>query len=448
MTDFEVAVSIIIPIYQKEKYLRECIQCLQRQTFSDFEIICVDDASVDNSFHILQELSENEDRIRIIRNKKNKGAAYSRNKGIEIAKGEYLLFLDADDLFEKEMVEKTLQNCRAKKLDVLMFDYSYYGSKTSYIPDLALSQTIRNKLLSDCFTNVDIQKFSFQICSPAPWRKMYRREFVLDNDLRFQNLSNAEDVYFSKLSLLVANRIGYLDKKLVKYRITGTGHISNNIMETAINCIKAIQKIKKELEQRDLLEKNKESFYTYALKTIIFQYYLTPVKRRLQIHETIIDASKELFESPDVQFLNSYFEYWLKDFICTDKNKMDNINNEYKYIFEIEKEKVYQLQQWIKEKGSKVALWGYGKNGKALLEQWKYCQIPLSCIIDSNPAKVDNQMIFSPDIITGGTYCILVTNLSFVKEILERVHLLNDECIVIDLQSYFTYGFSLGECVF
>ncbi len=109
----EPKISIVIPVYNVKRYLHQCLNSLLAQTFSDFELICVDDSSSDGSLEILQDFQKKDPRIQIL-NQQNQGAAIARNKGIDFASGEYLFILDSDDYFHLELLEKCYH--KAKKL--------------------------------------------------------------------------------------------------------------------------------------------------------------------------------------------------------------------------------------------------------------------------------------------------------------------------------------------
>ena len=102
------AVSVIIPVYKAEKYLRQCLDSICGQTLKDIEIICVDDGSTDSSPEILKEYREKDERVIVVR-QENAGAGAARNKGLDISKGKYLSFLDADDFFEPDMLEEAFR---------------------------------------------------------------------------------------------------------------------------------------------------------------------------------------------------------------------------------------------------------------------------------------------------------------------------------------------------
>ena len=114
LNEYETYISIIIPVYNVEKYLRECLDSLLNQTFQDFEIICVDDGSTDKSLEILQEYKRKDDRF-VILQQRHSGAGSARNNGIRLAEGKYIQFLDADDYFEPTLLEEMYNH--AEKFD-------------------------------------------------------------------------------------------------------------------------------------------------------------------------------------------------------------------------------------------------------------------------------------------------------------------------------------------
>lgn len=114
-------ISVIIPVYNVEDYLHDCINSILNQTFQDFEIICVDDCSTDSSLKILEDFSKKDDRVKIVRNKLNSSLGYSRNNGLKHAAGKYVLFLDSDDWLDLNTLEILYDIAEKESLDVLMF---------------------------------------------------------------------------------------------------------------------------------------------------------------------------------------------------------------------------------------------------------------------------------------------------------------------------------------
>lgn len=118
----DVLISCIIPVYNSQKYIRKTFEYLINQELKNFEVIFVDDGSNDDSVKIIKQLIINDSRFKLIENKVNKGAAYSRNQGLEIAKGEYVIFLDSDDEYYSDMFSETYKLAIEHNADLVVFD--------------------------------------------------------------------------------------------------------------------------------------------------------------------------------------------------------------------------------------------------------------------------------------------------------------------------------------
>ena len=119
-------ISVIIPVYNVEDYLHVCINSVLRQSYQDFEIICIDDASTDSSLEILEYFAQKDSRVKILKNDSNKGQGYSRNKGLGMAKGKYISFLDGDDWFSPNTFEISIKKIKQDNLDFLIFKNIVY----------------------------------------------------------------------------------------------------------------------------------------------------------------------------------------------------------------------------------------------------------------------------------------------------------------------------------
>ena len=201
--------SVIIPIYNVEKYIKKCVQSVLEQTYSDFEILLVDDGSTDNCPAICDELAEKDERIKVI-HKQNGGVSSARNEGILQAKGEYILFLDGDDWYDTKLLENCLPYTE-RKLKAFYFSYKsiYTNSEeliTSKINYLNLSE-------ENCrFNNLKklILDNSHYIC--AAWTGCYNRSFILKNNLFFDNnYGLGEDALFNFILFLYLDEYVYAD---------------------------------------------------------------------------------------------------------------------------------------------------------------------------------------------------------------------------------------------
>lgn len=442
----ERLVSVVMPVYQKEAYVEECIRSILNQTYREIELICIDDASCDKSGDILKRLADEDSRIKIITNDINKGAAISRNIGLETAQGKYVSVLDADDFADSELIERAVLCCEQNQLDILLYDYcTYYhksGKKAERHMPLAFREILKNKCV---FSSHDIEEFSFQMCTASGCTKLYNREFIEKNHIRFQSLSSANEALFNRLAVVCAERIGYEKACWWNYRIGIENQITNQVNEHSLNYAKMGAALKEELIMRGLYERNKKSFHTYVFKCVMsyFQYadgredYCRQIKERLL--ETIGDG--------EGAFLSPYYEYWYRDFMnqtCYDDIN-DSFMNEYQYIFRYEKSKAEQLKSYIREKKYKTALWGYGKNGKAFFQECGENDFPIDIIVDSNSK---DSMVSSPDVLQKGKYIVLVASAELVEDIYKRARQLEGCTWVIDVQSFFSYGVELEKCIF
>ena len=210
-------VSIVLPVYNVERYLKQCLDSILNQTFSDFELICVNDGSTDGSPSVLEAYARKDKRIRIIhQNNQTLGAA--RNNGFAAARGKYVIFLDSDDFFKQDMLASCYQRAEATKADIVLFAFcAYLETKKTYSEKRGLNTTIIGE--TPVFSRKDYPDCLFDITYANVWTKFYRRRFLKRAKLHFQVLPNAEDEYFTFASLTLAKRIAWIDSIFTCYRI-------------------------------------------------------------------------------------------------------------------------------------------------------------------------------------------------------------------------------------
>lgn len=225
-------VSVIIPVFNTEKYLQECLNTVRSQLLRNIEIICINDGSTDDSLNIVLSNADRDQRITVI-NQKNCGAAISRNNGLKVAKGEYITFLDSDDYFENDFLSSMYEKCKKYKSDVGVCD-CYWNEKYC-------SANIKNIPIN--FTPMMFQFNIFSLFFEVPWNKVYRRKFIINNGFEFQNLPNSNDVYFASIVLIYANNITYINKPFIHYRYGIDGQISKKRHKNPFAAFKALKKI-------------------------------------------------------------------------------------------------------------------------------------------------------------------------------------------------------------
>lgn len=259
--DHEPLVSIVIPVYNAERYLEQSLRSVMNQTYRTIEIICVNDGSTDSSPNILQRLKEEDFRIQIATSV-NKGAASARNIGMDIALGDYILFFDADDLLDKKAVGTLVKSALKNDTDIVLFDY-YKFSDTGKIRTRNSAKVLRvpmDKVISP----TAVADRLFQADNGMPWNKFFKREFLRKTHIHFQDLRNTEDEYFSRLTTVTASRILFLNKKFVGYRVGNEQSLRENVDQNILDCTYALKAIRDDLKSRGYYETYRETYRKLA----------------------------------------------------------------------------------------------------------------------------------------------------------------------------------------
>lgn len=215
-------VSVIIPVYNTEPWLEECLDSVLRQTMDDFEIVCVDDGSTDRSDEILREYAAKDARISVI-SQRNQGQSVARNTGLNVAQGKYIYFLDSDDYIEPDLLESACRESDSKNLDIVFFDTIVFG-------EAGINQEtvdIKNKayVMHDDYSEVssgDDLLFNFlkngDFCSSV-CKQVVRRNFLEEHHLRFyEGIINEDDLYTFKATAL-ARRASYIHRVFFHRRL-------------------------------------------------------------------------------------------------------------------------------------------------------------------------------------------------------------------------------------
>lgn len=262
-------VSIIMPVYNVESFIAQGIKTLLNQTMKHIEIICVDDGSSDASVEILNRLAAQDHRLKVI-TQCNKGAGAARNLGIANAKGEYLIFLDSDDFFHSRLAEHTYQVAKQAKADVVLFGAKHYHNVTGQYRNAKWLLNTSVAPAKEPFSYKDCADSLYRITSPCPWTKAFRREFVLEKGLQFQELQNTNDLYFSYAALAMAERIVTVDEALVYYRVGLENNLQTTKKKYPFCFYDACRAWHDKLEELGVLEELRQSYTNAALSTCLF----------------------------------------------------------------------------------------------------------------------------------------------------------------------------------
>lgn len=263
-------ISVIIPVYNGEIYLEQTIESLLNQSKTGFEIIFVDDGSTDDTLNIINKFSEKDKRIRVI-SQKNQHAGVARNNGLKISNGEYVIFLDADDTFDSTMLEKIYSRAKETEADIVLFGGNTYNDKTGEVKQAAHYLSRRRLPEIEPFSRKDfVNKDFFSITCPAPWNKLYRKQFLIDRSIEFQNLINTNDAYVTYVSLALAEKISTVRENLINYRIGATNGIQSTKKKNPLCFIEAYDAIYNRLVAENIFNDVRNSFFNIALSCCCF----------------------------------------------------------------------------------------------------------------------------------------------------------------------------------
>ena len=310
-------VSIVIPVFNSENLLKDCLISVQNQTLIDIEIICIDDGSTDNSYNILEDFSENDDRFKVF-HQENSGAGFSRNVALEKSNGEFILFLDSDDWIEKDSCEKLYNRATNLNSDLVLFD------AVRHLPDNQSMDLIHflgdgsNKDFSSLVFDYELVKDKvLNAYFGVIWSKFYKKSFILENNIKFPNHKLYNDVEFHVKSMLLARRISYFPKIFYHYNRIGQDSLQTLYVSSdeAIVFYDVVCGVKEFLLENGFFEEFKSEFIEFTFKEF---------KRKL--NEINDDFKPQYFEkiklflsSSDisVQDLNKISFYYLVFFIHT-----------------------------------------------------------------------------------------------------------------------------------
>lgn len=242
------AISVLIPVYNAECYISDCLESIQSQTLQDFEVICIDDGSTDNSLNILKEWSKNIPVLKII-SQKNKGVAVTRNRLIDEAKGKYIAFIDADDIVSKDYLYKLYYTAEAKNADITKCFFGEINADGK----VATVAHCSHLFYKEPKNNLR-DRFICGYYDAVVWAKLFRLDMLRKYKLSFYPGYVAEDNPFVILSFLVASNIVVERNILYFYRKGLCSSITSNSKKMIIDGLHNFLNLYNQLSDRKLLE--------------------------------------------------------------------------------------------------------------------------------------------------------------------------------------------------
>ncbi|MCM1231015.1 MAG: glycosyltransferase [Ruminococcus flavefaciens] len=437
-----VNISVIMPLYNAEKYLKEALQSILRQTYDNFDVICINDASTDATMEILRQFRAADDRIRILENPEHLGAAISRNRGIGEAKGKYITFLDGDDIFDEEMLELAYKKAENYDVDIVMYEYMHVPSSCIYDKKFVTrNNKFVGKYCNAPFSVLGNEPIEFMNWTAAACNKLYKRSFILANHLEFQTLSSSNDVYFVEMALLLAGKVIMLDDRRVM--VYARDHetptrISND--RDPMCAYWAREKIGKELLKRNVFgEAVQHYFYrtAYHLMGIISE---EKDRERAEIFYNFLQnegIEKLLGLGADYrQKLDDYVYKLLKSF------KEKNFDSEwykerprFEYHLYKNSREVLSLFHSYEAEAARVCIWGMDINGRSLLDFLQLHEIKIAGVVDSDKGKqgqcIDSYIVKASEEVLGNIQVVIACSPAIYKEAIAALKGKNIEVINI-----------------
>lgn len=304
-------ISVIVPVYNVENYLEQCLDSVIAQTLTDIEIICVNDGSEDSSRLILEKYRQKDTRIKII-DKENGGLSSARNAGLKIAQGEFISFIDSDDWIESSMLEKLYNNITNLNTDISicavnLYDESVqkFDSTNPYFSLGFFNETFDNRV----FSYEDVKPFLTDVCVMA-WNKLYRKSFLDAAGAKFPEGLIFEDGPFFFSVFFKTHRVSIIRDLLYNYRINRAGSIVSRGGKKFLDIIDVVELMYNSIKDLSFFDEVKNDFYIKKANDIIYRYELINFWEKRKFSKKL-RSKKFLFDSEifDFDYINDKAPY-------------------------------------------------------------------------------------------------------------------------------------------
>lgn len=412
--DIPELVSIVVPVYNGESFLHENVKSIMHQTYTNLEIIYVCAGCADNSEEILRGYLKSDERLKLYIEKENHGLAYSRNIGMDIANGEWIIFLDCDDLFEQDMIEVMVKQAVKEQADICC---CFWDGFSEHFSGRRFTTSELVKRYCDTYPIINVfnmQKYLFQIVEYNAWTKLIHKSIYKKTSVDFGSFPNCEDFYFSLVAAMEASKIVYVDQILVHYRMQTGGNTQTTMMHNKKSYVWEVldaifERIKKKENNSDL----KQSFYNCVCKNIYNA-------KASSIYNRIFDDLYEI-----------YFEKWnmLSDEVL---EKLSYFNQEvykkvhiHNMLMDYSEMIMCAKMRFIAnmQKKGTCGIWGCGYQGQTILEKLSKTDIHIQHIFDSDKNKWGMKIFgYVVDQYMGNEIeSIIVTSPKYYKEIKNQI---------------------------
>lgn len=280
----KVFFSIIIPVYNVEKYLCQCIDSVLNQNYKNFEIILIDDGSKDNSGKICDDYAKKDTRIKVY-HKENEGLSAARNDGLKKANGEYILFIDSDDFIFENVLEKISKVCENENADIIFLKGFKYFDENNIIEldqDIKFEKTLEKEEIIEYLTR--LSKFPGSACT-----KTYNKNFLIENNLFFIKGLVSEDIEWIIRVLKSFNKAYFLNTPYYYYRQNRDGSITNKVFSKNINSMLEIINKHATRLPKNKTEESINHFLAYEYTILLANYKSLSKDEKSKVNQNVYD---------------------------------------------------------------------------------------------------------------------------------------------------------------
>lgn len=260
-------VSVIIPVYNDEKYLKQCVESVRNQSYSNLEIILVNDGSTDNSLAICEELRQNDDRVRVL-NRVNSGVGSSRNAGLAMATGDYVLFVDNDDWLLPDHIKNLYQLLKKNNADIAVGNFLFFNEKDAKFGIVVTDDMYfeKNYTPQEWFKVQYMSAYNMSMIFTVPWCKLYKRS--LFKNIAYPIDALVEDDLTTWKVYLLADKISFMNKTIYTHR-RFSHSVSASVSRTSLFPIEAVEDRLSFLALLGFDTSGEEEAYRYRLQICI-----------------------------------------------------------------------------------------------------------------------------------------------------------------------------------
>lgn len=323
-----IEVSVVVPIYNVEKYLRQCLESLVNQNFDDYEIILINDGATDNSMKIAQEFEDKYKNIKLI-SKKNAGLGAARNTGMKYVTGKYVLFVDSDDYVSPEYISELYNVINREDSDIVICSHEKIYENKTEIVNLEVD-------FNKAYEGIEVlgHLFSRKIRCYA-WDKIYKTELFFNNEVQYLEGRLYEDILATVKLISKSKKISYINKPLYKYRIREGNITSIKTIKSIIDLNFSIEKVNKYLVDENLYSYLDDEIVNFNISYTLGSLDILSIYTNYEIKK-FYSGYKDYYKNIDFNYslmkvmLNNKVNKWVKRDYLLFKTKLLPIKNKLK----------------------------------------------------------------------------------------------------------------------